>query len=302
MPRRARLALSGACIGVLLLVVLWYAAFHIGAVRQADATILNGFLGLDGPRIDGVANFVAGLCDPKPYVILASLPVLVAFLRGRPRVAVTIALILLCANETTELLKPLLAAHRDATSMPVDAASWPSGHATAAMSLCMCWVIAVSARWRPAVGAVMAAFAVAVSYSFLTLGWHYPSDVLGGFLVAAVWALVWIAALSIYEYRRRFAVSESPVQFTLSQALGPPAALAFGALVLVAVTMVAHPHAVTDYAQAHMAFVVGAAAIAALGFFLVSGVMLMLRVPGGRGRAAAPTFEGELPRRPAPQR
>src|SRR6201994_510838 len=115
MPRRARLALSGASIGVLLLVVLWYVAFHVGAVRQADAAILNGFLGLEGPRVDRVANFVATLCSPKRYVVLAALPVLVALLRGRPRVAVTIALIVLCANETTELLKPLLAAHRDPT-------------------------------------------------------------------------------------------------------------------------------------------------------------------------------------------
>jgi membrane-associated phospholipid phosphatase len=301
MPRRARTALSGAGIGVLLLVVLWYFAFHVGAVRQADATILNGFLGLDGPRLDRVANFVAGLCDPKRYVVLAALPVLVALVRGRPRVAVTIALILLCANETTELLKPLLAAHRDPTSMPVDAASWPSGHATAAMSLCMCWVIAVPARWRPAVAAAMAAFAIAVSYSFLALGWHYPSDVLGGFLVASVWALVGIAAMSIYEYRRRSTVPESAVHFTLSQALGPPAALAAGALALIGVLMLARPHAVTDYAQAHTAFVVGAAAIAALGFALASAVILMLRVPGGRRRGVPPTFEGELPG-PTPQR
>ena len=125
---------------------------------------------------------------------------------------------------------------------------------------------------------------------------------LGGFLVAAVWALVWIAALSIYEYRRRFAVSESPVQFTLSQALGPPAVLAFGALALVAVTMVARPHAVTDYAQAHTVFVVGAAAIAALG--LLSGFRRDADAasPGRPRAAAASTFEGELPRRPAPQR
>jgi membrane-associated phospholipid phosphatase len=293
MPRRARLALSGASIGVLLLVVLWYVAFHVGAVRQADAAILNGFLGLEGARVDRVANFVATLCSPKRYVVLAALPVLVALLRGRPRVAVTIALIVLCANETTELLKPLLAAPRDPTNKLVIAASWPSGHATAAMSLCMCWVIAVPARWRPAVGAAMTAFAIAVSYSFLTLGWHYPSDVLGGYLIAAVWSLVWIAALSTYEYRRRPAVTEAPVQFTLAQALGPLATLAFGALVLLAAILLARPRAVTDYAQAHTAFVIGAAAIAALGLTLVSSLMLMLRLPGRR-RVAPPSFEGEL--------
>ena len=293
MPRRARLAVYGASIGVLLLIALWYVAFHVGAVRQADATILNGFLGLEGARVDRVANFVAGLCDPKRYVILAALPVVVALLRGRVRVAVTIALILLCANETTELLKPLLAAQRDPTTKLVDAASWPSGHATAAMSLCMCWVLAVSARWRPAVGAAMTAFALAVSYSFLTLGWHYPSDVLGGFLIAAVWSLIWIAALSTYEYRRRPAVTEAPVQFTVTQVLGPLATLAFGALVLLAVILLARPHAVSDYAQAHTAFVIGAVAIAALGFTLVSGLTLMLRLPGRR-RVTPPSFDGEL--------
>jgi membrane-associated phospholipid phosphatase len=293
MPRRARLAVYGASIGVLLLVVVWYVAFHVGAARQADATILNGFLGLNGPRTDRVANFVAGLCNPKSYVILAALPVVVALLRGRPRVAVTIVLILLCANETTELLKPLLAAQRDPTTRLVQAGSWPSGHATAAMSLCMCWVLAVSARWRPAVAAAMTAFAIAVSYSFLTLGWHYPSDVLGGFLIASVWSLIWIAALSTYEYRRRPAVAEAPVQFTLVQALGPLATLAFGALVLLAVILLARPHAVTSYAQAHTAFVIGAAAIAALGFTLVSGLTLMLRLPGRR-RVTPSSFDGEL--------
>ena len=63
-------------------------------------------------------------------------------------------------------------------------ASWPSGHATAAMSFALCAVLAAPARLRPLVAAVGAAFAVAVCYSFLALAWHYPSDVLGGFLVA----------------------------------------------------------------------------------------------------------------------
>ena len=110
MPRRATMALFGACIGVLLLVAVWYSAHHIGFVRHADAAVLNGFVGLGRPALDRVTNAIAGLCNPKPYVILAAIPVLVAFLRGRPRVAVTLAVILLCANETTELLKPLLAA------------------------------------------------------------------------------------------------------------------------------------------------------------------------------------------------
>jgi len=299
------MALAGAGIGVLLLVAVWYAAHYIAFVRHADASILSGFVGLGRPhlghlgfgqpdvgfgrpRLNVLTNAIAGLCDPKPFVVLAALPVLVAFLRGRPRVAVALVVILLCANETTELLKPLLAGPRDVlTGTPLSDASWPSGHATAAMSLCLCWVIAAPARWRPAVAAAMAAFAVAVSYSFLELGWHYPSDVLGGFLVATVWTLLAIAGLTLYEQRRPSAVADAPVRFSLAQALGPPAVLAAGALLAAALIVIARPHEVIAYAQQHTWFVVGAGVIAALGLSLASGVMLMLRASGGVRRAAA---------------
>jgi membrane-associated phospholipid phosphatase len=291
MPRRAAMALFGACIGVLLLVAVWYAAHYIGFVRRADAAVLNGFVGLRRPRLNRVTNAIANLCDPKPFVFLAALPVLVAFLRGRPRVAVTLAVVLLCANETTELLKPLLGGPRDPVlGVTLSDASWPSGHATAAMSLCLCWVIAVPARLRPAVAAVMAAFAIAVSYSFLELGWHYPSDVLGGFLIATVWTLLGIAALALYEQRWPSAVADAPVRFSLSDALGPPAVLAVGALLLAALILLARPHQVLAYADGHSWFVVGAVVIAVLGFSLASGLTLMLRASAGvrRARAASP--------------
>jgi membrane-associated phospholipid phosphatase len=296
------MALSGACIGLLLLVAVWYSAHYIGFVRHADAAVLNGFVGLGRPRLDRVTNAIADLCDPQPFVFLAAIPVLVAFLRGRPRVAITLAVILLCANETTELLKPLLGGPRDpVVGVTLSDASWPSGHATAAMSLCLCWVIAVPARLRPAVATVMAAFAIAVSYSFLELGWHYPSDVLGGFLIATVWTMLGIAALALYEQRRTSAVADAPVRFSLTDALGPPAVLAVGALLLGALILLARPHQVLAYADGHTWFVVGAIVIAVLGVSLASGLTLMLRASAGVRRARAASPSPASPARP-PQR
>jgi membrane-associated phospholipid phosphatase len=282
------MALTAAGAGVVLLAVIWWASHYVAFVRHADASVLGGFVGLYRPRLDRLTHAVAALCDPDPFVFLAAIPVLVAFLRGRPRVALTLAVILLCANETTELLKPLLAGPRDmVVGDPLSDASWPSGHATAAMSLCMCSVIAAPSRWRPAVAAAMAGFAVAVSYSFLELGWHYPSDVLGGFLIATVWALLGIAALSIYEQRRPSRVADAPVRFSLIEALGPPALLVVAGLVLAGLLVIANPQGVSSYAHAHKWFVIGALAIGALGFALASGMALMLRASGGMRRAEA---------------
>ena len=55
---------------------------------------------------------------------------------------------------------------------------------------------AAPARRRPVAATLGALFAVGVSYPFLTLGWYYPSDVLGGFLVAVTWIELAIAGVT----------------------------------------------------------------------------------------------------------
>jgi membrane-associated phospholipid phosphatase len=284
MPPRARLGLVGAAVGVGLLIVTWYAAYHVGVINHADQSILGGFEDLQRPRLNRITSFIARLCNPHEFVCLAAVPVLVALARRRPQVAAALVVILLGANETTQLLKPLLAAPRGASLLPLAApgnAAWPSGHATAAMSLALCAVIAAPARLRPFVAALGAAFAVAVCFSFLELGWHYPSDVLGGFLVATTWTLLGIAAVELAEARwpRRTSVAnrELAAPQSLREALGPPAAVLLGALVLGGLLVLARPHAVVAYARAHEAFLVGAATIGAVGLALSTGMMLALR-------------------------
>jgi membrane-associated phospholipid phosphatase len=286
----SRRALIGAGWGVAMLILTWALAFHVGVFERADQSVLNGFGGLQRPHVNSIATRIAELCNPQPYVYLVAIPVIMALARGRRRVAVAVIAIILGANLTTQLLKPLLADPRAAAYVlgpgHVSAASWPSGHATAAMSLALCFVLAAPARLRPAAAALGATFAVAVSYSFLTLGWHYPSDVFGGFLVAGVWTLLGIAALSA-GVGERFAEAAA-ARVSLRDALRPPALALLASLVVAGLVLAARPHAVVAYAGAHRAFVVGAAAIAALGLLIATGVMLSVRSPLS-GTYPAPT-------------
>ncbi len=204
-------------------------------------------------------------------MVLVALPVIVALVRRRPRHAAAMGAIVVGANLTTQLLKPLLAAPRPigVSGLFIDAASWPSGHATAAMTLVLCAVLAAPGRRRPLVAALMAAFAIAVCYSFLALHWHYPSDVLGGFLVAATWALAGAAVLLWAEARwpvRRSVGADAPREASsVGSVLRPVGAVLACAAAVVAIVALARPHAVLGYASAHSAFVIGAAAIAACG-------------------------------------
>jgi membrane-associated phospholipid phosphatase len=276
----AKSALAAAAVAAGLLFVTWFAAFHIGAVERADQSILQGFSDV-GRRggIEPLANFIANLCSPAPYLYFAWIPMLVALLRGRPRIALAIGVILLGANLTTHLLKPLLAEPRPAWLLhgvgAVGAGSWPSGHATAAMSFALCAVLAASSRYRPLVAALGAAFAVAVCYSFLALAWHYPSDVLGGFLVAATWTLVAVSVLLAVPQGQPAvtSVARTPTW----RALGPPAAAVICAGGLALLVAAARPHAVFSFARSHAIFVIGAAAIALIALALATGLMLAVR-------------------------
>jgi Putative glucoamylase len=112
MSPRPRTALYGAAAATGLAVLTWFAAFHVGFLIRIDHSILAGFAGLQRPAVDGPANFIAQLCDPQPYLYLAVLPVLVALVRGQPRVAVMMGAVMLGANVSSQVLKPLLAAPR----------------------------------------------------------------------------------------------------------------------------------------------------------------------------------------------
>jgi membrane-associated phospholipid phosphatase len=290
MPRRAAFAFLGAVGGIALLILVWYASFHVGTIERADQKVFLGFGDLGRPRVNLLATRIANLCNPNPWVYFAAVPVLIALARRRWRAALAICSIELGANVTTQLLKPLLASPRTGPvfhgQVKVAAASWPSGHATASMSLVLCLVLASSPRLRPYIAALGAAFVVGVVYSFLTLGWHFPSDVLGGFLVAATWTLVavgcvWASSDRRWAAARAIAADASSLaagrRLSVREALGPAAFVLLGGLVLVALVAIARPHQVVAYAAAHRAFMVGAGAIAAAAVTIATGVMLAVR-------------------------
>lgn len=174
----------------------WTLAELVPTLHLRDAIVLHDFTKLGRPRVDLLAKNLLHLLDPLLYTVWALLLVAIALLRGRPRVALAMAVVLPAAPLSAELLKPLLAHPHDSIDFQwVGPASWPSGHATAAMTLVLCALLVAPHRLRPLVAALGGAFAVAIGCSLLILAWHMPSDVLGGYLLAALWVSLAVAAL-----------------------------------------------------------------------------------------------------------
>lgn len=281
MTIRPRTAFLAAATCVLVLAVAWFAAFHIGVFRHADQTGYVQFVDLQGhSRIDWIAHHLVSLFDPKAYLFVAIVPLLIALLRGRPRVAVAVGVIILGADASTEVLKHVLATPRPASLLygysPLPAASWPSGHSTAVMSAVLATVVAAPERLRPAAAALGASLAIAVGYSVVATGLHYPSDVLGGFLVAAAWTLAVVAGLLVAE-RRWPSSRASGNPISIRAALGAPGAVLAAGVVLGVILAVSRGHDLVSYARMHHAFVLEAAAIAALGLAVSTAVLLSFR-------------------------
>jgi membrane-associated phospholipid phosphatase len=202
-PRRgvaAPLGVAGLC--VLALALVWVIAELIPAVQWKDAAVLHDFTLLSRPRVDGPANFLLHLLNPLQFVLWGIALMAVAIARERPRVAPAVAAVMGLAPFTAETLKPLLAhPHVAVGGVYIGAASWPSGHATAALALVLSAVLVAPARLRPIVASVGALYIVAVGVSLLILAWHMPSDVLGGYLVATLWMALAVAALRFTDRR-----------------------------------------------------------------------------------------------------
>jgi membrane-associated phospholipid phosphatase len=259
-----------------LMAVVWFAAFHIGFLERADESILIQFGGLQGHgRIEWAARHMVSLINVDHYAIWVAALIVITLLRGRPRSALAAGVIILGANASTELLKHGLAAPRP--GWLVGPVSWPSGHSTAAMALALAAVLCAPARLRPAVAALGALLAIAVGYSVVATGMHYPSDVLGGFLMAAAWSLATVAALLGAERWRPSSVRPAGERVSVGATLGAPGAVLLPALALGAGALITRPHQVASYIRLHEAFVVGALGIAALGFALATGMLLSVR-------------------------
>jgi membrane-associated phospholipid phosphatase len=275
--RRPAAALVVAVACALATAAVWLLAFQTGAGARLDSSVLRGFTGLQGTKVEPVADAAAHLADPIPFALLALAIIGMALARRRPFHAVVVPVVLCGATLTTQLLKPVATEARPAEPPPLAplADAWPSGHTTAAMALALCLVLVTPARWRPLAAAAGGAFAVAQAYGLLVMGWHYPSDVVAAFGVATAWLALGIAALRLTTVR----TEESSLRWRT--VVAPAAVTAVAGAGLAAAVVLLRP----AYVEEHPTFVTAAVVLGAAALALAVATA-----------ALSPSIDQEAPR------
>jgi membrane-associated phospholipid phosphatase len=286
MDRRSKtlLAMTAGCMALFGLVVV--GAYAWGPTARLDEAGFNGFVDLNSQTVHQLSWRLTDFGNPAVVALIALALAAVCLVRGRPRVALAVIALVGATSVSSELLKLLLAHTRYPSSLeyPVGPEALPSGHATAAMSLAMAGVLAAPRRGRLAAAVIGSALALGVGAGVIVVHWHYPSDVIAGYLLATGWALVLVAIL--HEADRRFPGSERWARTALARAsdriaaegllVGAVGAAATAAAVGV-LEVAGDPSGAAWFAREHTTFVVVAAAVAAAALALPMAIAAVVR-------------------------
>jgi membrane-associated phospholipid phosphatase len=281
MDRRTTTLLGMAAGCAALFAVVVWGAYVWGPGESLDLQGFTGFVDSNDGFVGAVTLGLTQLGNAPQVAAITLALACFALVRGRPRVALAVIAFVAATSVSSQVLKILLSHPRyppvlDYTLGPQ---ALPSGHATAAMSLALAGVLVAPRRARLAAAVIGSALALAVGASVVVWAWHFPSDVLAGYLLATGWALVFMAGL--HEADRRFPATQRWAQTAFARASDRVAAnglaviAAGGAAVTVLATgglLLTDASAATCFARDHTAFVVVAGGIASAAVALPVGM------------------------------
>ena len=194
--------IAAIVFAALFALLLWLVV--TGRTQALDDRLLAFFYGM---REDSLTDIVRAITFCGNSLTMVGLCVLIIILPGRLKVGLPVSLMVVVGFFAQTLLKELVARPRpDPAGWLVEEStySFPSGHANASMIFWVALLILVGRvlilqdnRFAAVLlRIVFAIFAVLVGLSRPYLGVHYPSDVLGGWLLAA---LILVVCFALYD-------------------------------------------------------------------------------------------------------
>lgn len=185
-------------------------------VEAWDAGV-NRWVGDDQPGV--VADIALGVTAAGGGVPLLMLSLVAAMLlirRGRPADALLVALAYPLTQLTTNLLKLAFERPRPplrTAELEVSSYAFPSGHTSAAMAVygALALILLRQRRWRSRLAVLVpaAALIAVVGLSRVSLGVHYPTDVVAGLAVGVACLSVCAAAAQRLRYSGSMPFSRS---------------------------------------------------------------------------------------------
>jgi undecaprenyl-diphosphatase len=197
-----RLALRWPVV-LIVLVILLGIAVTLGLTADPDRALMKAVAFRAGTTPDsviGAAQWITWTGDAAQRTVLAFALAGMLMWRRLHRSALVLIVAVPLAGVTSNLLKEVFARERPSIVPHLDLVtnlSYPSGHAVNAMSALLLGALLLARSKRGVWVALALAGAAIIGLSRLVLGVHYPTDIVGGWMLGAAAALIgWRAALN----------------------------------------------------------------------------------------------------------
>ena len=198
---RPLLALLCAAICAGLAVLLARTSVGTASGQRLDQLILSGAQDHQG-RLSHYAELAVGTVSVPVMAGLLALALVLVLIRRRLTLLVPLALLVVGANITTQVVKHLVVT-REALGPGIEVTpnSFPSGHTTLAATA-MIAVVLASGRLRALLAPLGVIWTAAAGVGTLVLGWHRPSDVVGAIVIVAGWTVLVLAIDGLHTRHR----------------------------------------------------------------------------------------------------
>jgi undecaprenyl-diphosphatase len=165
-----------------------------------------------GHRDRTLTSIAGWVSDAGSFALLAPLSIAFLLLRRWKRPADDVALVVIAAGSALlpTVVKLIVARPRPTVEQlnSLKSLSFPSEHTTQAAAIYLIIAIllskGLSLRWRQVLVTLAVLIALAVAWSRVYLGVHYPTDVAAGLLLGWSWALL------VYHWARPKLIEDRP--------------------------------------------------------------------------------------------
>ena len=182
---------TGCLVCIAGFVVVLVLAYWVGPTERLDRNVLDALSTSTDTVVNHVAYVGFQVVNFKPFwVLMGGVAALIALSQWRIRDAVIAVALIAGTGGLVLALKALLANPRyHPVPVASDAYPWkdafPSGHSAGSLVMSLAFLTVVPPAWQRPIAAVGVAFTLFISLGVLLLNYHFPSDVLAGWLLAA---------------------------------------------------------------------------------------------------------------------